>query len=143
METIGAVDVSARTQYALRALVCLTLRGGDRAVSGADIASLGGIPRKYVEQVMHDLRQAGLVSSQRGKRGGYSLACDPHAVTVLNVLETIEGSLDGFGRMPGGDLVRPPLEAVWRDAVAALRQCLGAATIAGLADRIAVHTYQI
>jgi Rrf2 family protein len=137
------VEVASRTQYAIRALVCLAVKRGEGVVNGAQIAEFGDIPRKYVEQVMHDLRQGGFVRSQRGKGGGYSLARDPSEISLLEVLETMEGSLDRLGRMPGGDPVAAPLEPVWSEVRTALRDCLGAATIAGVADRIAVQMYHI
>jgi Rrf2 family protein len=119
------------------------MKRGEGVVSGRQIAAYGGIPGKYVEQVMHDLRQAGLVRSQRGKGGGYVLGRGPESITVLEVIEAIEGPLDEFGRMRGGDPVGPLLEPVWADARASLQEVLGSATIASIAERIAVDTYQI
>lgn len=137
------MEITLRTQYALRALICLTVKRGDGVVSGGEIASFGSIPRKYVEQVMHDLRQAGLVRSRRGKLGGYVLARDPDAISALDVLEAVEGPLADLGRMRGGDPVGPLLEPVWDDVRQALRESLGATSVAGIADRIAVHMYHI
>lgn len=137
------MEIALRTQYALRALVCLTVKRGDGVVSGGEIADFGGIPRKFVEQVMHDLRQAGLVRSRRGKLGGYVLAHSPDAISVLDVLEAVEGPLAGLGRMRGGDPVGPLLEPVWDDVRVSLRESLGATSVAGVADRIAEPMYHI
>jgi Rrf2 family protein len=137
------MEIALRTQYAVRALVCLTVKRGEGVVNGGEIAAFGRIPRKYVEQVMHDLRQAGLVRSQRGKGGGYTLARDPINLTVLEVLETMEGPLDRLGAMPEGDPVGTPLEPLWDDVRQALKASLGSTTIAVLADRLAVHMYHI
>lgn len=137
------MEISLRTHYALRALICLTVKRGDGVVTGAQIAAFGDIPRKYVEQVMHDLRQAGLVHSRRGKLGGYVLARDPGGISVLDVLEAVEGPLADLGRMRGGEPAGPLLEPVWDDVRLALRDSLGTTSIAGIADRIAVHMYHI
>jgi Rrf2 family protein len=137
------MDVSLRSQYALRALVCLAMKRGEGVISGRQIADFGSIPGKYVEQVMHDLRQAGLVRSQRGKGGGYVLGREPEAITVLEVVETVGGSLDGFGRMRSGDPVGPLLQPVWDAARVSLQDALGSASIAGVAERVAVDMYHI
>jgi Rrf2 family protein len=137
------MDVSLRTQYALRALVCLTMRRGEGVVSGRQIAEFGAIPGKYVEQVMHELRQSGFVRSRRGKGGGYVLSREPQAITVLEVVEAVEGSLEGFGRMRGGDPVAPLLAPVWDDVRTSLVEVLGCATIAGIVERVAVDMYHI
>jgi len=137
------MDLALRTQYALRALVCLAIKRGGGAISGRQIADFGGIPGKYVEQVMRELRQAGLVRSQRGKGGGYLLAREPRAINMLEVVEAVEGSLEEFGRMPGGDPVGPALEQTWVDVRASLEAVLATTTIAGLADRVAVDMYHI
>jgi Rrf2 family protein len=137
------MDISLRSQYALRALVLLAMKRGEGVISGRQIADFGGIPGKYVEQVMHDLRQAGLVRSRRGKGGGYVLGREPEAITILGVVETIEGSLYGFGRMRSGDPVGPLLEPVWHEVRMSLKDILGSASIAGVAERAAADMYHI
>lgn len=137
------MDLSPRTHYALRALVCLTVKRGDGVVSGREIAAYGGIPAKFVEQIMHELRDAGFVRSQRGKGGGYSLSREPEDLTLCEVVEAIEGSLEGFGRMRSDDPIGPLLEPVWTSARAALREALDSETIAGVAERIVVNMYHI
>jgi Rrf2 family protein len=119
------------------------MKRGEGVISGRQIADFGGIPGKYVEQVMHDLRQAGFVRSQRGKGGGYVLGRAPESISVVEVLETIEGSLDGFGRMRGGDPIGPLLELVWTDTRVAIKEILGSASIASIAERVAVDMYHI
>lgn len=137
------MNISPRSHYALQALICLTVKRSEGVVSAREVASFGGIPGKFVEQVMRDLRQAGLVRSQRGKGGGYLLAREPEAITVLEVVETVEGVLDDSGRMRGGDPVGPLLDPVWDDVRTSVREVLGSATIASIAERIALDTYQI
>lgn len=137
------MDIPLRTQYAIRALVCLALTQGEGVLNGQRIAALGGIPRKYVEQVMRDLREADLVQSQRGRGGGYTLSRDASTITVLEVIETLDGPLDELGRSRAGDSAGALLEPAWASVRAALREALAGETIGRMADRAALTTYQI
>ena len=82
------------TKYALEALAYL-IRSHARDEWGqiADIAQSGAIPRKYLEQVLLDLKNAGLVESKKGQRGGYRLARSPDKITLGQVLEAVQGDL--------------------------------------------------
>ena len=103
------IHLSAKSEYAIKALVRLALADGDAPVQArADQRRTPAIPVKFLEQVMHDLRQGGLVRSRRGKGGGYVLAVDPAAVSFADVIDLIDGSHGGKGRMPGGDQAESP-----------------------------------
>jgi len=115
------LHVSLKCQYAIKALVRLALARGDEPVQAREIAQFGGIPAKFLEQVMHDLRNAGLVRSLRGKNGGYALTRDPAQITFAAVIDVIEGSHGGAGRMPGDDQAQCLVEPVWRDVRCAVR----------------------
>ena len=93
------LHVSLKSQYAIKALVRLAAAQADEPVQAREIAQFGGIPAKFLEQVMHDLRTAGLVRSLRGKNGGYTLTRDPAQITFAAVIDVIEGSHGGAGRM--------------------------------------------
>jgi Rrf2 family protein len=129
--------VSAKSEYAIKALVRLALVAGNGPVHARDIAAFGGIPVKFLESVMHDLRQGGLVASRRGKGGGYVLTRDPASITFVEVIDTIEGSDGGKGRMRRDDLAEPLVAPVWRAVGDAVRDALGSATIADAAARAA------
>jgi Rrf2 family protein len=131
------VHLSTKSEYAIKALVRLALANGDAPVQGRDIAAFAGIPAKFLEQVMHDLRHGGLVVSRRGRGGGYALALDPAAVTFAQVIELIDGSYGGQGRMPQPDQASLLVEPVWREVRECTRAILGAATIAQAAARAA------
>src|SRR5687767_15724632 len=94
---------SQRTEYALRALVELGSHGPDNGLLPCrEIADRQKIPERFCEQVVGDLRRAGLITSQRGAAGGVRLARDAKDVTVSDVVEAVEGpvvtqaSLDPF-----------------------------------------------
>jgi Rrf2 family protein len=84
---------------------------------------------------MHDLRQGGLVTSQRGKGGGYAIARDPATISFADVIDLIDGSHGGTGRMRSGDRAEPLVEPVWREVRECTRAILRSATIADAAAR--------
>jgi Rrf2 family protein len=129
------VHLSTKSDYAIKALVRLALANGDGPVQAREISAFAAIPVKFLEQVMHDLRQGGLVHSQRGKGGGYGLAVDPAAHSFADVIDLIDGSHGGKGRMPRGDQAEPLVAPVWREVRECTRAVLGAATIADAAAR--------
>jgi Rrf2 family protein len=127
--------LSTKSEYAIKALVCLALADGNGPVSAREISEFGGIPGKFLEQVMHDLRQGGLVSSQRGKGGGYRLATDPARVSFADVIDIVDGSHGGLGRMRNGDRAEALVAPVWREVRDTTRAILSSATIADAAAR--------
>jgi Rrf2 family protein len=82
------------TKYALEALAHLiSCHARDEWGQIADIASACHIPRKYLEQVLLDLKNAGLVESKKGQRGGYRLSRSPDQISLGQVLEAVQGEL--------------------------------------------------
>jgi Rrf2 family protein len=124
-----------KSEYAIKALVRLALANGEGPVAARQISDFAAIPAKFLEQVMHDLRQGGLVLSQRGKGGGYVLAADPAAVSFADVIDLIDGSHGGMGRMRGADQAEALVAPVWREVHECTGAILGAATIADAAAR--------
>ena len=131
------IHLSTKSEYAIKALVRLALANGPGPVQAREIVAFTGIPPKFLEQVMHDLRQTGLVESQRGKGGGYTLARDPATLSFADVIDLIDGSHGGKGRMHGGDQAEPLVAPVWRAVRECTRAVLGSATIADAAARTA------
>ena len=90
----GSFDADAfqKTQYSLRALYALA-RAGGKSLLIADMAENGHIPKKFLEQILLKLKGQGLVTSKKGKGGGYALAGRPEAITLGQVIRLIEGPL--------------------------------------------------
>jgi Rrf2 family protein len=86
------VRVSAKTDYAVRALLELAV-AGDGPVKGERLAEAQAIPLKFLENILTDLRHAGIIRAQRGAEGGYWLARDPGTVTVGEVIRAVDGPL--------------------------------------------------
>ena len=132
------MNISAKSKYAVRALVELAQHNGGAPVPIGDIASRRDIPLQFLEQLFSSLRKAGILNSHRGVRGGFSFKRLPEDVTVLDVVEVLDGNVapasctigaecDKFGRCAVKD--------VWAEAKSSLEGVLAAATIADLADK--------
>ena len=113
--------VSARADYAIRALVELAATGPDASLRGDTIATSQEIPTKYLENLLADLRRARLVTSQRGVRGGYRLARPPASITLADVIRAIDGPLAGVRDSAPEDVEYPGAAASLRDVWVALR----------------------
>ncbi len=84
--------ISAKADYALRAAAELAAAGGG-PVKGDALATAQGIPPKFLENILSDLRQSGLVRSQRGSEGGYWLARPATEISVADVMRAVDGPL--------------------------------------------------
>ena len=89
----GAVHFSTRGEYGVRLMVELARHHGDGPISLAEMAEHESLPRPYLEQLVISLREAGLVTSTRGARGGYSLASPPAEIRMGEVIRALEGPI--------------------------------------------------
>ena len=87
------MKVSAKEQYGLRAMAELTKMYGQGPVPLSEVAQAQEISLNYLEQVVPDLRNAGLLTSTRGARGGYELARPPDQITIGQVLRALDGKI--------------------------------------------------
>jgi len=133
------LHLSAKSEYAIKALVRLALARGDEPVQARQIVEFTGIPPKFLDQVMHDLRRGGLVESRRGVGGGYVLTRDPAGISFLDVADMIDGSYGGKGRMQDGGQAELLVAPVWDEVRECLRRILRSATIADAAARAAAE----
>ena len=116
------LSITTKSPYAVNALVELHLCGDNCPVPIAELARRRNIPVQFLEQLFAALRRAGVLHSQRGVKGGYSFARPASQVTVLEIVELLDGPL---GRGADG---------VFEDAARAARNVLGESTIADVAD---------
>lgn len=116
------ISITSKSPYAVRALVELHRRGNGAPVPIAELARGGELPVQFLEQLFATLRRAGLLRSQRGVKGGYSFARPASEITVLEVVELLDGPVgqDAWG--------------VFADAARAARAVLASATIAEVAE---------
>lgn len=85
--------LSQKARYALHALIVLAEHGNKEPIMIADIARLARVPRKFLEQILLDLKRRGIVRSLRGRAGGYLLGRQPRNITFAEVIRTIDGPL--------------------------------------------------
>ena len=118
--------ITSKSPYAVRALSELARIGSAGPVPIGEIARRRDIPVQFLEGMFATLRRAGILQSQRGVKGGYSFARPAAEVTVLDVVEALEGALDS--ETVGAD-------QIWVEAIEALRERLRSVTIADIAER--------
>ena len=85
------LSITTKSPYAVRALTELARSGGAGPVPIGELARRRDIPVQFLEQLFAALRRAGILKSQRGVKGGYSFAREPSEVTVLEVVELLDG----------------------------------------------------
>jgi Rrf2 family protein len=130
--------VSAKADYAVRAVVELAAADGG-SLTAEMVASRQEIPMPFLQKILHELRVAGLVASQRGPDGGHRLARAASQITVADVLRAVEGPIAAVrGDAPESLLYRgsaEPVQLVWIALRTNMRQVLEGVTFADLAAR--------
>jgi Rrf2 family protein len=131
----GLVRISAKADYAVRA--ALELASADGPVKGDRISEAQAVPLKFLENILIELRHAGLVRSQRGRDGGYWLAKPAEEISIADVVRAVEGPLANIrGEAPESVHYSGPAEAleqVWIAVRANLRAVLEQVTVADVA----------
>jgi Rrf2 family transcriptional regulator, iron-sulfur cluster assembly transcription factor len=132
------VNVTAKSKYAVRALVELAQHDQERPVPLVEIAESRGIPPKFLEQLFAQLRKEGILLSHRGVSGGFRFGRSPAAVTVLEVVSALDGPLGATVCTVSGSCVERASCSVgdmWLRAKLATEDVLAATTIQQLADQ--------
>jgi Rrf2 family protein len=128
------MQISARADYAVRALLSLAAAGG--TVTAETLAADQTLPRKFLEAILADLRRAGLLTSQRGPEGGHRLARPAAEISVADVMRAVEGPLAAVrGQRPEDSVyegVAEPLQTVWVAVRASLRSVLDETSLADI-----------
>jgi Rrf2 family transcriptional regulator, cysteine metabolism repressor len=116
------ISITTKSPYALKALAELG-RSGEGPVPIGELARRRDIPVQFLEQLFAVLRRAGVLRSQRGVKGGYQFARPPHEITVLELVELLDGP------------VGPDAEGSFAEAAAAARDVLAQTTVADVVER--------
>jgi Rrf2 family transcriptional regulator, cysteine metabolism repressor len=117
------ISITTKSPYALSALIELHRQGSAGPVPIAELARRREIPVQFLEQLFATLRRAGILRSQRGVKGGYSLARAADEVTVLELVELLDGPLG------------PRCSGVFQQAAQAAAGVLAEATVASVAEQ--------
>jgi len=128
---MGPLNISVKGEYALQAVLDLTMESSGTPVKIASIAKRQRIPQKFLELILAGLKQGGFVRSRRGAEGGYLLAKTPDRITVGEVLRFIEGprSSKAAGRRKG----ETPFTAMWKQVDQVVSEVLDEMSFAELA----------
>ena len=131
--------VSAKADYALRALIEIAVRADGTAVSAEQLGKAQGIPHGFLQAILADLRRADIVVSQRGQSGGWRFARKPESVTVADVIRAVDGPLVSvYGLRPEAveyNEEATVLQHVWIAARRSLRDVFEHVTIEQLASQ--------
>ena len=129
--------VSAKADYAVRAVIEIAVRHPD-LVKADDIATAQDIPIKFLENILSDLRKAGVVRSKRGAVGGYMLGYDANDISVAHVIRAVEGPIAWVRDERPGTVEyvgsAAGLEDVWIAVRASLRSVLDHVSIGQLVE---------
>jgi DNA-binding IscR family transcriptional regulator len=117
------ISITSKSPYAVLALAELARSPGSEPVPIGELARRREVPVQFLEQLFAVLRRGGVISSQRGVKGGYRFAREPSTITVLEIVELLDGPL---GRGADG---------VFDDAAEAARRVLAQTTIADVLER--------
>jgi Rrf2 family protein len=129
--------ISAKADYAVRAVAELAAADGDKPVKAERLATAQGIPLNFLENILGELRHAGVVRSHRGADGGFRLAKPAAEITVADVIRAVEGPLASVRGGPPEDAhydgAAATLPTVWIAVRANLRRVMERVTIADIA----------
>jgi Rrf2 family protein len=114
----------------------LARRNQEKPVQVSEIARVQKIPVKYLEQLIRTLKQAGLITSVRGSKGGHKLDCPPESITIGQLVRLFEGQSDLVACVSSPDQCQMaaecPVRTVWAEATEAMYEKLDSVTIADL-----------
>jgi Rrf2 family protein len=133
------VRISAKGEYAIRAILDLSLHEGHGLQPIQEIAARQGIPQRYLEQVLLQLKRTGFLHSRRGSAGGYRLSRSPDQLTVGAVLRAVEGNPATEGHRRGGRAghgeAAGDLFELWREVAEAVSGVIDRTTFEDLKRR--------
>jgi Rrf2 family protein len=131
------VRTTAKADYAVRAAVELAASSGEGPVKAEQIAAAQSIPLNFLENILAELRRAGIVESRRGAAGGYLLAKAPEDISLADVIRAVEGPLANVRGMSPDALEyegsAERLRDVWVALRASVRAVLEQVTLADVA----------
>jgi Rrf2 family protein len=119
------ISITSKSRYAVVAMAELA-QAGPEPVPISQVAERRNMPVQFLEQLFSTLRRSGLLVSQRGAKGGYRLARPAEEITVLEVVQALDGVIGEEGKEAGG---------IWAEGVEALRSIFRETTIAEIAER--------
>lgn len=138
------MKLSQRGHYALRALIVLGLNYSDSVVRIQTISTAQNIPKRFLEQILNDLKAAGFLESKRGIAGGYRLRVPPEKINLAEIIRLVEGPLAPVGcvserfyeRCSCPDEEKCGIRSIMKEVREAIVKVLEKVTVAQLCDRV-------
>ncbi len=131
--------ITAKSDYAILALFHLAMDKANRPVQSRTIAARQQIPHRFLEQILLNLKKAGLVRSVRGAKGGYQLAVSPAEINLKDAIEAVEGSIHLLGSREDGVMAaesdRKLLQSVWEEIEQSFLEELSSVTLEDIVTR--------
>lgn len=138
------MKLSVKVDYACRVLAQLARprRGDEELAHIEELAKLEAVPANYLVQILSELRNGGLITSRRGKQGGYALARPPEEITLLDIVRVIEGELLELAPAVAGQSGKR-VNQIWREVRAAFEAKAASYTLDKLVAKGAEEMYYI
>ncbi len=139
------MKLSQRGEYAIQALLVLGMYHGPEVIRIKDIAKRQNIPRRFLEQILNDLKSGGFVQSRRGVAGGYRLERTPEEISLSEIIRHIEGPLESSDSLSLGDkkhnlhsdeAAKCAINFVMQEVRSAIVEVLEAVTLSDLCRRV-------
>ncbi len=130
--------LSKKLLFAIEAVVDIAYHAGSGPVRSTDISKRQGIPRRYLEQVLQELVRKGVLSGQRGPRGGYRLARERRRITlgqIVRVVRELEGASDPADDSNGSEIGAKVVRPIWSEIQDELMSRFDALTVEELCNR--------
>lgn len=128
------MKLTSKGRYGVRALFFIAYHHGGRPAQMREVAEKAQIPARFLEQIFHDLKRAGLVSAKRGPNGGYQLARTAAQITLGDVVRALEGAPVVAASRERDD-PRDPIAVVFGDLEKNIEKCFDAVTVADVCTR--------
>ena len=130
--------LSKKLLFAIEAVVDIAYHAGPEPVRSSEISRRQGIPRRYLEQVLQQLVHHGILSGQRGPRGGYRLARERRRIAVgeiIRIVREMEGSGDPVEETEGSEIGRKVVRPIWAEMQQEMMSRFDNLTIEQLCDK--------
>lgn len=129
------VKLSSKGRYGLKALFHIAYHSGGRPTQMREIAEHESIPARFLEQIFHELKRAGIVAAKRGPQGGYLLARHPVEITLGDVIRALEGAPVIVEKGARREAMNDPIANTLRDLATNIERCFDDVTIADVCLR--------
>jgi Rrf2 family protein len=130
--------LSKKLLFAIEAVVDIAYNAGTQPVRSSEISERQGIPRRYLEQVLQQLVHHGVLSGQRGPRGGYRLARERRRISVgeiIRIVRQLEGAVDPTEDEEGSEIGKSVVRPIWREMQQEMLDRFDRITVEDLCDR--------